>query len=262
MKRLQQDFLQQIGDLRAMLDALDHIPGAMFLIKDLDSRYIYMSRALREAVHLDGNFEVVGKTDFDLFPMIMAQSFRQNDRAVFKNGNPILHEVHVVGFFNHAMKWAYSSKFPLRDRKGKVMGLISIKEEYSKLVGADAELNRLLPAIQHVTENYAERITIGQLAKLCGYSESQFTRVFKQRLKMTAYAFVEQVRMHHALDALQHSARSISDIAVDCGFYDHSAFVKRFKKSTGTTPLRHRRVQQARYKTTRTITIAKPATRC
>jgi AraC-like DNA-binding protein len=67
------------------------------------------------------------------------------------------------------------------------------------------------------------------------------------------------VRIHHATEALKHSARSILDIAQDCGFYDHSAFVKRFKKFTGTTPLRYRREEQAKLKADRAIALLDPA---
>jgi AraC-like DNA-binding protein len=246
MKPIQQEFFQQVTDLSQILDPLERIPGAMFMIKNLDSRYIYMSRALREAVHLAPGFEVIGKTDFDLFPKIIAQSYRQNDLQVFKHGKPLINEVHAVGFFAHAMKWAYSSKFPLRDRKGKVIGLITINEEYNNVMGENAELNRLLPAIEHISKHYAEHITIAQLAKRSSFSESHFMRVFKQRMKMTPYAFVEQVRLFHAIDAIRHSAASIAEIALNCGFYDPSSFVKRFKKFTGSTPLRYRREHQAR----------------
>ena len=58
---------------------------------------------------------------------------------------------------------------------------------------------------------------------------------------MTAYSFVEQVRMFHAIDLLKHTRESILRIAIDCGFYGHSAFIKRFKKFSGTTLLQFRR---------------------
>ena len=255
MNRLPSDFFLQLGDSRQMLDALERIPGAMFMIKNLDSCYIYMSRGLRDAIHLAHDFEVTGKRDFDLFPKLIAQNCRQNDLAVFKHGKPLINEVHAVGFFAHAMKWAYSSKFPLRDQKGKVIGLITINELYNDVMGEDAELNRLLPALKHIIENYARRITVGELARRCSYSESQFTRLFRRHMRMTADAFVEQVRLHHAHEALRHSATSIIQIALDCGFYDHSAFVKRFRKFTGTTPLRYRREEQAKLKAGRTIAL-------
>lgn len=62
---------------------------------------------------------------------------------------------------------------------------------------------------------------------------------------MTAYSFVEQVRMFHAIDLLKHTKDSILHIAVACGFYDHSAFIKRFKKFPGNTPLQFRRSHQS-----------------
>ena len=258
MNRLQTDFFLQISDIAQMLAPLERIPGALFMIKNLESRYIYMSRALREAIHLERGLEVVGKTDFDLFPKQVAESFRQNDLLVFRHGEPLLNEVHAVGFFNHSMTWAYSSKFPLRDRDGNIVGLLTINEMYNDVMGEDGELNRLLPALRHITENYGRRITVGGLAKQCGYSESQFARLFKQHLKMTAYAFVEQVRLHHAADALKRTAKSIVRIALDCGFYDHSSFVKRFRKFTGTTPLKYRRAEQTKLNKGRAIALFDP----
>lgn len=123
------------------------------------------------------------------------------------------------------------------------------------MMGQNAELNRLLPAIDHISRRYAESITISALAKRCAYSESHFMRVFKQRMKMTPYAFVEQVRMFHAIEALQHSATSVAEIASHCGFYDPSSFVKRFKKFTGQTPLKYR--QQHRLKECTALAIPK-----
>ena len=255
MKRLQTDFFKEMADTTQLLQALEHLPGALFMIKNLDSRYIYMSRALRDAINLPPGQEVVGKTDFDLFPKIVAESFRQNDLLVFKHGRPLVNEVHATGFFAHTPKWTFSSKYPLHDRDGKTIGLITINRPYSEVMGRDSELNRLLPAIEHVFRHYAEPITIGTLAKLCSFSESHFMRIFRQSMKMTAQAFVEQVRMFHAIDTIKHTAHAIARIALDSGFYDHSSFVKRFKLFTGTTPMRYRQDHQATLKANRAIAL-------
>ncbi len=248
MNRLQTAFFNEVADTTQLLQALEHLPGALFMVKNLDSRYIYMSRALREAINLQHGQEAIGKTDFDLFPKIIAESFRQNDLLVFKHGKPLVNEVHATGFFAAAPKWTFSSKYPLHNGAGKIVGLVTINRPYTEVMGHDAELNRLLPALEHVFRNYADAITIATLARLCSLSESQFMRVFRQGMKMTAQVFVEQVRMFHAIDAIKHTAQSIARIAQDNGFYDHSAFVKRFKKFTGTTPLTYRRDQQTKLK--------------
>ena len=257
IKLLQTEFFQQVTDIAQLLQAFEHLPGALFMIKNLDSRYIYMSHALRESINLPQGQEVVGKNDFDLFPKIIAESFRQNDLLVFQHGKPLVNEVHATGFFTHATKWTYSSKYPLHNPAGKVIGLITINRPYSGVMGHDGELNRLLPAIEHVYRHFAETITIAALAILCSLSQSQFMRVFRQGMNMTAQAFVEQVRMFHAIDAIKHTTHSIARIALDNGFYDHSAFVKRFRKFTGTTPLQYRREQQTTLKADRAIALPK-----
>ena len=48
-RSLQADFIERIGDFRQILDALELLPGTMFAIKNLESRYVYMSVALRRA---------------------------------------------------------------------------------------------------------------------------------------------------------------------------------------------------------------------
>jgi len=257
-RSLQADFIEQIGDFRQILDALELLPGTMFAIKNLESRYVYMSVALRRAIHVNFPEDVIGKTDFDLFPKIIAESFRQNDLLVFQHEKPLLNEVHLTSFFANAPIWSFSSKFPIHTVKREVIGLVIINEAYEDVMGKQAELNQLLPAIDYVSKHYAQSITIRELAAVCQISASHFMRIFKTSLHMTAYSFVERVRMYHAIEALKSGTASITQIALDCGFYDHSAFVKRFKKFTGTTPLRYRRSHRAALSGERPIVLPTP----
>ena len=50
-KQLQSGFFKEVADFTQLLQALEHLPGSLFMIKNLDSRYFYMSRSLREACH-------------------------------------------------------------------------------------------------------------------------------------------------------------------------------------------------------------------
>lgn len=255
MKTCRNDFFAPIDDILQILDVLEKIPDARFMIKDLDSRYVYMSEALREAIHIAPGQEVVGKTDFDLFPRIVAQNFRENDLKVFRHGRPLVGEIHAAMFFEHEPTWAISSKYPLRDRDGEIVGLVTINEPYDEVAGHDDELNRLLPAVERMSTDYAQPLSVAGLARTCGYSDRHFMRLFKARMLVSPHRFLEQVRMFHAMDALKHSSRSVADIAEACGFHDASAFAKRFKRYTGTTPLRYRNEQQKEIKGRRGIAI-------
>lgn len=240
-QELQDEFFHQISDLQVILDTLACIPGAMFMVKNLESRYIYMSDKLQQAIHIAPGQEVIGKTDFDLFPKMVAESFRQNDLLVLEQGRTLHNEIHATALFSGPTKWFYSSKTPLHDHEGNIVGLITVNHPYDEIMRGDSGLNQLLPATEHIRNHYGVKVTIADLARLCHLSQSHFMRLFKQRMKMTAYVFLDQVRMYHAIDAIKHSTESIAAIAHQCGFYDHSSFVKRFKKLTGTTPLRYRR---------------------
>lgn len=241
---VQSDFFGQIGEFTQILNILERIPAAMFMIKNLESQYVYMSAALRRSIHRDSPEDVIGRTDFDLFPKIIAESFRQNDLLVFNDGKPLVNEVHVTCFFTQSPCWSFSSKYPVYGRDGGVIGLVTLNEPYEEVMGQEAELNRLLPAIDYVSRHYMETIKIEKLASLCNISDSHFMRIFKQKLKMTAYRYVEQVRMFQAIELLKNGDASITQIALNCGFYDHSAFVKRFRNFTGNTPLNFRRLHQ------------------
>jgi AraC-like DNA-binding protein len=244
-RQLQNCFFDRLDDFTEILRAFEYLPDSLFMIKDRSSTYVFMSRCLREAIGLPGGMEVVGKTDFNLFPKIVAESYRQNDRLVLDEGRTLVNEIHAGGFSTGTPKWFFSSKFPLRDRDGAICGLFTTNQRYEEVMGGDDDLNRLLPAIDHMTKAYADKITNAELARMCGFSESHFMRLFKERMSLTPRAFLEQVRMFHAIEAIKHRATSIAGIAIDCGFYDHSSFVKRFKAFTGVTPLLYRRNFQA-----------------
>jgi len=111
--RVQSKVLQQISEFSQTLDVFERIPGAIFMVKDLDSRYIYMSILLREVIHQKSPEDVIGKTDFDLFPKMIAESFRQNDLLVFHHGKPLVNEVHLTCFFSQSPLWSFSSKYPV-----------------------------------------------------------------------------------------------------------------------------------------------------
>ena len=54
-----EEFLSQVGDFRQILNALQRLPGALFAIKNLESRYIYMSSALRRVIQVNPSHDVV-----------------------------------------------------------------------------------------------------------------------------------------------------------------------------------------------------------
>lgn len=95
------------------------------MIKNLESRYVYMSAGLCREIHWESPDQVIGKTDFELFPKIIAESFRKNDQVVFRSGKFLINEIHATCFYSHAPKWYFSSKYLVWGRDGHVIGLVT-----------------------------------------------------------------------------------------------------------------------------------------
>ncbi|OPA76946.1 hypothetical protein BVG16_17540 [Paenibacillus selenitireducens] len=99
------------------------------------------------------------------------------------------------------------------------------------------------PFLNWITSYFAfhisEPITIHDMAKRAGLSESRFTVLFKQYFGMTPHQYLLKLRIEHAEELLR-DGQSIKKVSEYCGFTDVHHFAKTFKAMTGITPGRYR----------------------
>lgn len=238
MARLPPASFSTLADTRVLLDPIATIPGVMFFVKDVEYRYVAMSPTIREVIGLRPGDDPVGRTDFDLFPPLIAQRYRENDRLVIEEGRTLADEVHVVVARTGATQLVYSSKWPVRGHGGAVIGLVGTNRPHEPVNGDES--SRVLPAVARMMRDYSSRLSVADLAGECGLSASHFMRLFRRRMGKTAHQFFEQVRIAEARRQLRETALPVAEVAASCGFYDASAFVKRFRLHTGLTPRAYR----------------------
>jgi len=77
------------------------------------------------------------------------------------------------------------------------------------------------------------------LAGLAGLSVSALSRRFHEETGLTPADYVAEVRIRKAKIMLDDPAKSVTDIALACGFYDASHFSSSFLKATGLSPSRY-----------------------
>lgn len=231
-----------LAETRVILDPIATIPGVMFFVKDVEYRYVAISPTIREAIGLRPGDDPVGRTDFDLFPPLIAQRFRDNDRLVIEEGRTLEDEVHFVVSRAGSTRLVYSSKWPIRGQHGEVIGLVGTNRPHESAAGDEA--SRVLPAVARMIRDHTSRLSVAELAGECGLSASHFMRLFRRRMGKTAHQFFEQVRIAEARRQLRESTLPVAEVAAACGFYDASAFVKRFRLHTGLTPRAYRRRHQ------------------
>ena len=104
---------------------IDNIPINVY-VKDLESRKTLVNAAeLRHLGKTDPK-DLIGKSDYDLFPKWSADLSRQEDIEVFTTGEALINRETVNPDAEGNMRYFLSSKIPLRDEDGKITGLLGL----------------------------------------------------------------------------------------------------------------------------------------
>lgn len=104
-----------------------------------------------------------------------------------------------------------------------------------------SHLQRLTYVTKFAFDNLHRNITIKELADKACMSEPNFFKVFKTQYGVSPIEYINQLRIKLAINLLQTTQYSISDICFACGFNNLNYFFKVFKKIVGTTPSNFKR---------------------
>ena len=100
----------------------------------------------------------------------------------------------------------------------------------------DANAMIIARSMEYIRLNAARKITIEELSHQACMARSTFMRNFTLVCGRTPMQFLLQCRMAVARKELCYSAKSITDVALECGFYDTSHFIHVFTRQEGSTP--------------------------
>ena len=112
---------EELRQARAAYQSIvDSLPLNL-LIKDSQGRRVFANKSYLElrGSSLD---EVLGKTDFDLFPQALAEQFSDDDAAILKSGEA-MHDVEKHQLPDGQQRWIERTKSALRDADGKIVGV-------------------------------------------------------------------------------------------------------------------------------------------
>lgn len=143
------------------------------------------------------------------------------------------------------------SIFPVRDRRGRIIGTTAIHRAQPAKERTPDWYGKVRRAVAYIDEHYAERLNLAQLAAEAGLAPSTFSHAFKRITEISPARYVATIRINRARELLAKTDRTILDIALECGFYDQSHFIRTFKSLRHMTPLAYRRNSQARQNFTR-----------
>ena len=94
----------------------------------------------------------------------------------------------------------------------------------------------LTPALTELAGYFMENKKIPYYANLCGMSEVNFRRLFKEYTGTSPVEYRNKIRLTHAKLKLQSGEYNVSETAESCGFTNLSFFIRLYKKAYGHTP--------------------------
>ncbi|MBN2036169.1 MAG: response regulator [Chitinispirillaceae bacterium] len=146
---------------RILLQALmDRLPDVVYF-KDLKSRFIMVNAALAKKHFFNKDpSAAVGRTDFDLFAHEHARKAYDDEQMIIATGKPLLNIEEKEVWPDGRETWALTSKYPLKDSKGAVIGTWGISRDITEQKQTEEHLKASEDQLRHAQKMEA----FGQLA--------------------------------------------------------------------------------------------------
>ena len=138
-------------------------------------------------------------------------------------------------------QWYVSTKTPLFDPKGTVIGIAGVMYPVATREEEATFFQELSPVLHYIDRHYTESISMAALAAMAKLSTTHFNARFREILRLSPSEYVLSIRIQHAQRLLTETSKSIVEVGNEVGFCDQSHFTKRFRRVTGLTPAGYRK---------------------
>ncbi len=139
-RRAQQALAEERNLLRTVIDT---IPDLVYA-KDRESRFIFHNDALStitaDALAERGVSSWVGLSDFDFSASEMARALYEEERRLMETGEPVLDAQSSYVGADGQLHWLSTTKVPLRDGDGHIIGLVGIGRDVTDIQVAQRDL--------------------------------------------------------------------------------------------------------------------------
>jgi len=175
-RQAEQDRDRQQSLLRTVVD---NLVDPVFA-KDTESRFMLANPACVRRLRAASEEEVLGRTDFDFFPPAQAAMYREEELRIIRTGEPLINREMAYVDRDGRAYWYVTTKVPLRDSSGRVIGLVGTGRDTT----AQKQAERLLREANEKLEARATERT------------AELTEVIRHREKIEVdlHAYLAQIR--------------------------------------------------------------------
>ena len=238
-------FANQING-KQLLEPFSRLPGVFYFVKDAQSRMMATSREAVVRMGFQSEDEIVGLPPHEYLPRVLADKYVADDSLVVRQGRALRNIVEVYYNERGICDSLITDKYPLRDSRGQVVGLIGTTQPFEGRLELLAHIGPVGKPADYVRAHLGEPLLLSVIARHAGFSERQLQRLFLRVFGLTVRQFIIQSRVQAAMRELIQPDRSIAEIAFKFGFSDQSAFTNQFREATGLPPGTYRKRYFAR----------------
>jgi len=185
---------------------IDNIPDSIYS-KDLACRKTLANSTEVRYLGVKSEADVLGKDDFDIYPKELAEKFFADDQLVLQTGEPVLNREEYILDEKRQKHWLLTSKLPLRNQEGRIIGLVGIGRDITDRKHAEEETQRERAFFDQLVETAPEGIAITDIHSRVMRVNAEFVRMFGYEVDEAVGQDIDDLVAPPVLDA---EARRIS----------------------------------------------------
>ncbi len=171
-KRAEAELVQE----RQLIKAFLHTTSDQVYFKDLESRFIRISDSQAARFGFDTAEEAIGKTDFDVFSHEHAHEAFDDEQEIIRTGQPIVDVEERETFPNGGEAWVSTTKTPLRDEHGTIVGTFGISRDITARKAAEEAVRGAEQRWRALLANSQELVMLVDAEGLFAYASPSIER--------------------------------------------------------------------------------------
>jgi AraC-like DNA-binding protein len=238
-----------IDSLTASLDRpfvcdtlFDSLADTIFFVKNAKGQYAAVNLTLVQRTGRRRKDELIGLTADEVFRGELGRRIAEQDLAILKTARSLKGELELHLYPGGEEGWCLTWKEPLLDRGGAVAGLVGLSRDVSPAQTSPAGAKALSAALHDAQRRPDAALKVADLAARAGLSVFQLDQRIRAMFGLSAGQYLVRLRIEHAIERLRRSADDLSQIALDCGYADQTAFARQFRKIVGVPPGQYRKL--------------------
>jgi transcriptional regulator GlxA family with amidase domain len=140
----------------------------------------------------------------------------------------------------HGSGCVLTHKIAVLDSNKNIIGLISTSRDLATPDQRHPVYYQITAAVRHLHANYSETMYMANLTSITSLPAKLVECYFQKIFSLTLLQMMIKIRLNAASALLVNSTRSVTEIALACGYQDHAVFSSVFKAAVGLAPGEYR----------------------